>query len=37
MQEAVDMVEALPGLQAVLLNCCAPQVTDNCHFAKGLK
>lgn len=26
MQEAVDMVKTLPGLQAVLLNCCAPQV-----------
>ena len=26
MQEAVDLVKTLPGLQAVLLNCCAPQV-----------
>ena len=26
MQDAVKVVQDLPGLQAVLLNCCAPQV-----------
>ena len=26
MQEAVKLVQSLPGLQAVLVNCCAPQV-----------
>ncbi len=31
MQEAVKLVESLPGLQAVLVNCCAPQV-GSCAF-----
>lgn len=26
MQDAVKLVQDLPGLQAMLLNCCAPQV-----------
>jgi len=31
MQEAVTVVQSLPGLQAVLVNCCAPQV-GSCAF-----